>query len=88
MFLCDKCGCCCRKVGTSPIGKYLALENGICKYLDTATNLCTIYNERPIFCNVDKYYELFLANQMTKDVFFNLNKQICKELQKNNGKQI
>lgn len=82
MFNCEQCGACCRNVGKTKLGKHLALPNGICKYLDQKTNLCTIYKDRPIYCNVDKYYEKYLSDKMSKQEFYNMNKKECDKLQK------
>ena len=59
----------------------MALSNGICKYLNQETNLCTIYNNRPIFCNVDAFYEKYLKNKMPINEFYAKNKSECKKLQ-------
>lgn len=83
MFLCDKCGICCRQVGNSPFGKNLALESGICKYLNQKTNLCDIYENRPVICNVDKYYDLCLSEVMTREECYKINRNICKILKQN-----
>lgn len=81
-FDCKKCAACCRQVGATPWGKQLALPNGICRYLNTKTNLCTIYDRRPLFCNIDVYYETFLKDTMDRDYFYAMNKQECLKLQK------
>lgn len=51
MFICDKCGLCCMKIGESPIYSFLDRGDGICKYFDYDTKLCSIYDERPVMCN-------------------------------------
>ena len=55
--------------------------DGVCKYLDRKTNLCTIYNARPLVCNVDKYYEAYFKEQMSREKFYELNYQSCRNLQ-------
>lgn len=82
MFNCERCGACCRTVGKTELGKHLALPNGICKYLNQKTNLCTIYKDRPIYCNVDKYYEKYLFDKISKQEFYDMNKKECDKLQK------
>lgn len=82
MFNCEQCGACCRTVGKTELGKHLALPNGICKYLNQKTNLCTIYKDRPIYCNVDKYYEKYLFDKISKQEFYDMNKKECDKLQK------
>ena len=40
--------------------------DGACGHL-TEDNLCSIYENRPDFCNVDKNYEMFLKEDKRKD---------------------
>lgn len=54
--------------------------DGICKFLDG--NVCSIYNTRPAKCRVDKCYELYFSDRLTKEEFYKLNYQICKVLKK------
>lgn len=77
MFDCKQCGICCRYVGHVFFAKDMALPNGTCKYLDEVTNKCTIYNERPIFCNVDKYYDTHLVGKMTREEWYAQNHKAC-----------
>lgn len=83
MFPCERCGACCRQIGTSVFGKDMALPDGSCQYLDHKTNLCSIYKERPIYCNVDAYYEKFIYSNMSREEFYSLNKIQCLALRKN-----
>jgi len=82
MFECDKCGLCCRCVGDSLLGKELALPNGICKHFNQITNLCTIYKDRPIICNVDAYYDFYIEGVMTREMFYKLNKDVCTKIKR------
>ena len=59
----------------------MALPDGSCKYLDKNTNLCTIYNERPIYCRVDEYYDKCMAKKMSREEFYRENKEICRQFQ-------
>ena len=81
MFPCERCGQCCRRVGESIVGRHLARPDGICKFLDEATNLCTIYETRPDICRVDEFYEKNLSNEMSREEFYSVNKKICKKFQ-------
>lgn len=83
MFPCERCGCCCRKVGEVFFARHMAKSNGVCKYLDESTNLCTIYDQRPIFCRVDELYEKNLANKISREEFYRINKEICKNFHDN-----
>lgn len=80
MFKCEQCGCCCRKIGKVPLRKNMALSNGICRYLNQKTNLCTIYEKRPIFCNVDAFYEKYYKDKISIESFYKINKEECKKL--------
>lgn len=77
MYPCKKCGNCCRRVGDTEIGFLLANENGICRYFDESSNLCRIYNNRPIYCNIDEYYYKYLSKIMSIEEFYELNNQKC-----------
>lgn len=78
-FNCDKCGLCCRNIKNSAIKVDLDRGDGVCKNL-SENNLCKIYYERPIFCNIDAYYEKFLQDLMTREKFHEINRQVCKKL--------
>lgn len=80
MFPCDKCGECCRNVYKVQQLKHLALPNGICKHLDQDTNLCKIYQQRPLHCNIDAYYDIFVKGTMSIEDFYAMNLKCCKEL--------
>ena len=82
MFPCERCAACCRHVGNSDLGKQMALPNGICKYLNQKTNLCTRYDSRPMICNVDAYYDKYLSHVFTREKFYQFNKEQCHILQK------
>lgn len=80
LFDCDCCGVCCRNIRQSEFGKELDRGDGVCKYLKN--NLCEIYSERPVFCNVDAYYDKFLSATMSREKFHELNHAVCKRLKK------
>lgn len=56
-YLCDDCGECCKHFNPAQHDIDLVDEDGVCKYLDKKTNLCTIYETRPYFCRTKEYYE-------------------------------
>lgn len=80
MFKCDRCGLCCKAVSSNDIYKHLDRGDGICIYFDCKTNLCKIYNERPIICRVDGAYDLFLKSTWSKEEYYELNSKYCKML--------
>ena len=66
MWECKKCGACCRVVN--------------CPYLKD--NLCSIYEQRPDICRVDKMYEILIKNnEITKERWYEINKIVCNYLQ-------
>ena len=80
---CELCGAqCCRNWNPARYDKTIVNENGICKYLNTDTNLCTIYENRPDFCRVYKWYDIQFSQHMSLDKFLSEQKLGCKVLQK------
>lgn len=78
MFICDKCGLCCMHIDESTINENLNRGDGVCRYFDEKTLLCKIYSGRPIFCNVDKFYDEYLSLQCSRDEFYSANYELCK----------
>lgn len=59
-FICDKCGVCCIvavKTGMVPKNE----DGTACKFL-TEDNLCSIYNDRPNFCDVNYMIKFVYKN--------------------------
>lgn len=83
MFVCDKCGLCCMNLGRSSIYAGLDRGDGICRYFDEEFKLCTIYESRPLLCNVDETYKHFFRKEMTKEDYYNLNYESCKIIKNN-----
>lgn len=75
-FSCDRCGLCCRRVGRFPFMKEYDRGDGVCRYL-TTDNLCAIYENRPLICNIDLLYEKFYSNVMSRDDYYLLNAEAC-----------
>lgn len=61
--------------------RHMAKENGVCKYLNEVTNLCMIYPDRPIDCNIDELYERCYKDRMSREEFYRINKEFCKRFQ-------
>lgn len=80
VFKCDKCGLCCKQLNRSSIYSELDRGDGVCKFFDEKVNLCTIYQNRPLLCNIDKSYEIYFKNSMSKDEYYQLNYDACKKL--------
>lgn len=79
-FPCDCCGLCCQNLTLSSL--YSDLDNGcgVCRYFNSKTNKCSIYERRPLKCNIDAMYDKFYATIMTRDEFYQINKQACNAL--------
>lgn len=82
MFNCDFCGQCCRNIILSHIYIRLNRGDGVCKYFDEKNNLCSIYENRPIECNIDAMYDDFFIDKMSKEQYYELSYNSCKELRK------
>ena len=78
MFECDKCGNCCRNLKMSKLYNDLDRGDGICKYL--VGNLCSIYENRPLKCNIEKSYDEFFSKTMSREEFYEENYKICEKL--------
>lgn len=76
-FFCDRCGLCCRNIKNIVELQNFNRGDGICKYFDETTNLCKIYEKRPIVCRVDEFYEKYLKNQMDKKEYYKKNYEVC-----------
>lgn len=82
MFPCEHCGKCCRSIGKISLLKNMALDDGVCRFLNKDKNLCEIYDRRPLLCNVDGYYDKYMTDTMTREEFYALNKNVCLSLQR------
>lgn len=80
MYSCKKCGCCCSNVGNSEIYSDLDRGDGKCRYFDESTKLCTIYENRPLKCNVDKTYDFYFKDKITKEEYYKMNYEACRKL--------
>lgn len=80
MFDCHKCGNCCKNLHLNSLYSDLDRGDNICKYFDEMKNLCSIYERRPLICNVDKMYESYFKNLMTLDEYYDKNKEGCKKI--------
>ena len=80
MCYCEHCGCCCRNLDKSDIYAPLNRGDGVCKYLKG--NDCSIYENRPVLCRIDESYDRFFSEMMSREEFYAINKQACKQLQK------
>ena len=79
MFVCTKCGICCRNIGKIPELASFHRGDGVCIYLSD-DNLCSIYDVRPDICNTDRMYQKVYKDIMQREVYDEYNTQGCKNL--------
>ena len=75
VFPCTKCGVCCKTLQHIPALLSYDKGNGVCRYL--VNNLCSIYESRPLICNVEKMYVTYFKEIMTEDEFISANMEAC-----------
>lgn len=80
MFQCDKCGLCCRSLSGVALFQDLDRGDGTCIHFDESTNLCKIYESRPLICRVDESYNQFFSSSMTQEQYEQLNYSACEKL--------
>ena len=80
-FPCDSCGICCRKLFLNAMYEDLDRGDGVCRFLDTDTNLCTTYDTRPDKCNVDAMYHLYYSDRCSLEEFHRMNYAVCRQWQ-------
>lgn len=83
-YPCSGCGCCCKKADIA-IERYKILEpdyvfpykikSGVCSKLKD--NKCSVYDERPILCNVDKLAEKY---NIELNWFYSANIDACNKM--------
>ncbi|MEG0501662.1 MAG: YkgJ family cysteine cluster protein, partial [Cellulosilyticaceae bacterium] len=71
-FLRIQCGTCCRNLDKNNIYNDLDRGDGVCKYLDEVTNLCSIYETRPNKYNVEKGYQYHQTNEKNGGIIMEL----------------
>jgi len=75
VFPCIKCGLCCKMLQHIPILTDYDIGNGACRYLEN--NLCSIYEDRPLICNIEEMYFLYFKGKMTEKEFVDINIKSC-----------
>lgn len=80
-FPCNACGVCCKNISGIEELKDFDSGSGICKFLDTSSNQCRIYENRPEICRVDVMYEKQYSHLYSIEKFYELNLQACEVLQ-------
>lgn len=52
--------------------------DGSCIFLKDS--LCTIYDERPLICNVARVYEVAFKDVMSEEAFYEMTEEACRKL--------
>ena len=79
-FPCTACGKCCQNVDKSEQTKFLDRGDGTCYHFDENTKLCLIYENRPLVCRVEQYYQTYLKEIYEWEEFVKLKLEICQKL--------
>lgn len=79
-FPCKSCGECCRHVW-----KPLDRGDGVCRHYDEQTNLCTVYESRPLLCNVDRMDGERFHRTMSAKTFYMAQAKGCVVLKADNA---
>ena len=79
-FPCTKCGLCCMRAGTVENFPYKTDYNGVCEKYDLQKRECTIYEDRPIVCRIDDYYDKYLSANMDRNHWHHYNAQMCNKM--------
>ena len=87
MFECNRCGLCCMNLARSILYSDLDRGDGVCRYYESSSKKCTIYEQRPLKCNVDKIYEIYAIDKMTREQYYQMNYVACEKLKKQEEKR-
>ena len=71
-FPCKACGECCRHV-IAPLDR----GDGVCRHYDADTRLCTVYDARPLACNVDRMFDERFQGTMNATVYYMVPAVAC-----------
>ena len=82
-FKCSSCGACCRRVGLLADFPEATNEDGSCSRL--IDDKCAIYDDRPLICRVDEYYEKNLKDSMSKEAWHSSNHEYCNKMMDEDG---
>lgn len=80
-FPCKGCGECCRHVNGQDA---LDRGDGTCRYYDDASRQCTVYETRPLACNVDQGFSLFFESRISATAFYMSQALACTALHADN----
>lgn len=79
-FNCTRCGECCRHIDSIP--QLSEFDDGSGRCIHLKNNLCDIYDTRPDICRVDVMYEKIYSDIYSREDFYRLNEEACRQLTK------
>ena len=80
-FICTQCGACCRRTDILKKLGFPIQKDGSCGHLKN--NLCSIYENRPDICNIDKLRGLYNKEynvDITKKDWYISNSKCCNSM--------
>ncbi|CAA6819796.1 MAG: Unknown protein [uncultured Thiotrichaceae bacterium] len=79
-YACTQCGLCCRNISNIEQLKDFNRGDGTCTYYRPHIG-CTIYEKRPLACQIDAGYQVFASASMSLADYYKKNAMVCNELQ-------
>lgn len=79
-FPCNQCGWCCQNLDKNELYSRLDRGDGTCKWFDAKIKNCTIYDSRPVICNIEAMYHVSF-HTMNYDEYIALNIRTCQSVQ-------
>jgi uncharacterized protein len=65
----------------APETRFLDRGDGVCRHYDAQSNGCSIYEQRPDICHVERQYALNYSRRYSWDEFVAANIEVCSTLQ-------
>ncbi|MBP6598617.1 MAG: YkgJ family cysteine cluster protein [Giesbergeria sp.] len=84
MFPCTKCGLCCKQLNSSDVYSELHRGDGVCINLNLDSNLCEIYESRPLICRIIEAKEIMFPD-LDMGVYIKINNNYCLDKKKEFG---
>ena len=83
VFVCDKCGACCSHLRAfGAIYSFLDNGEGVCRYFDAETHLCSVYPVRPLLCRIREGYLAFFASSLSWEDYLAGVREGCQMLKR------
>lgn len=80
-FYCDCCGACCSHLEQfAGLFDDLDRGDGVCRFYDPQSKLCSIYEKRPLKCRVEEGYKAFFAGAVSYEEYLAGTYKACRAL--------